>query len=84
MQDTDNLNDNQNDRQNDNSNITSNRFIDSIDEDIKINGFKKWLIYLKYYMQHKNEMDKEDLEDTREHIVYNYKKEEGCNISPPR
>jgi len=61
MQDTDNLKDN---------------LIHNIDEDIKMNGFKKWLCYLKWYIKHHNEMDQEDLEDTREKIVYNYKKEE--------
>jgi len=67
MQDTDNLNDN---------------LIHNIDEDIKMNGFKKWLCYLKWYVKHRDEMDKEDLEDTREHIIYNYKKEEHLIDAP--
>lgn len=58
------------DHQNDN-------IIHNIEEDIKMNGWRKWLAYLKFYFKYKKEMYKEDLQDTRDKIEYNYKKEEG-------
>ena len=51
------------------------KIINSIDEDLKYNGFRKWLIYLRYYIKHKEEFDNEDIDDIREKIVYNFNKE---------
>ncbi len=52
-------------------------FINSIEEDIKHNGWRKWLYYLKFWCKYEEEMTKEEIEDCRDLIEYNYKKEEG-------
>ena len=50
--------------------------IKNINEDIKENGFRKWLVYLRYLIKNECELDNEDIKDLREKIEYNYKKEE--------
>lgn len=54
-------------------------FLKSINEDLKYNGFKKWLLYLRFFVKYKNELDEEELEDIREKIVYNFNKENNIN-----
>ncbi len=53
------------------------RFIHNIEEDIKENGWRKWLCYLKFWAKNCDDLDKEAVEDLRDKIEYNYKKEEG-------
>jgi len=52
-------------------------FIKNIDEDIKENGWRKWLVYSRYLEKNRDELDEEDIKDLREKIEYYYKKEEG-------
>jgi len=57
-------------------------FIKNIDEDIKENGWRKWLFYSRYLEKNRDELDEEDIKDLREKIEYYYKKEEQHNITP--